>query len=165
MEGGAAAGDTGGSDEGSGDAGWSFPRHVCVANGTGALITQSHDCRGVDQLTISNPKVGDVEGGPVAPGTSGRVEVLVTVPQSSQGWGYPCVGFAADNAGVSFTESDPVFNNAFGLAAGQSETFSIGVQVSSSLLHGTVVRFVAWADSLNQGCTNGAELNWNVTLQ
>ncbi len=86
---------------------------------------------------------------------------------------YPCVGFAADNPGVSFVVGDggtaggltnPEFLGLYALTARSSGTASLQVHFAASIPHGTVIRFAAWADSMNSACPNGAEIEWAVTL-
>jgi hypothetical protein len=150
-----------GTAVGNGSEGVSSPalRPVC-----GGSITpgQAQACRGIDKLTLSNPQVRDVEGGPVARGRSGTIEVLLANP-TSQGFGYPCVGFAADNAGVSFGSDNPSWF-LYAIVAGASATFGTSVNFSSSIPPGTVVHFTAWIDVLHAGCTNGTQLQWDVTV-
>jgi hypothetical protein len=135
------------------------PRPVC-----GGSITPGHaqPCKGIDKLRLSNPQVRDVEGRPLVSGRSGRVEVLLANP-TSEAFGYPCVGFAADNGGVSFGSDNPSWF-LYAIVAGASVTFSTSVHFSSSIPPGTVVHFTAWADVLHAGCPNGTQLQWDVTV-
>jgi hypothetical protein len=118
-------------------------------------------CPGFEQLVLSDPSLRDLEGGPVTPGANGTLHLLLTNP-SSMALSYPCVGFAADNPGVSFGPN-PAFSQ-YAILPGASIGFSIGVTLSANIAPGTVVRFAAWADEASSNCTNGAILEWDVTV-
>jgi hypothetical protein len=131
----------------------------------GGTVTpgQSDWCTGVDMVTFSNPRVADPGGRAVSAGHTAVVQVTLE-NTSMRGIDYPCVGFAADNPGVTFVGDDPVGPDLYALAPGLSLSKQIDVQLAASIPSGTVVQFTAWADVLHSGCTNGAQIQWNVTV-
>jgi hypothetical protein len=142
-------------------AGWIFARPLCGGGDAGG------GCTGADAAAFSNPKVADVDGGALAPGGAGTVSVVLSAPTMSLS--YPCVGFAAENPGVSFGPGDggpmdPTFVGIYSLLMGMSTTVSMQVHFAASIPHGTVIRFAAWADSLNSACGDGTKVEWDVTL-
>lgn len=144
---------------GPGGDGSTVARPVC-----GGSITAEATCTGVDQLTLFNPQVKNDAGGPISAGQSGTIEITVT-NNGTQIVPYPCIGFAADDARVSFTDTNPVFMRRYALTLSTSLSVSLGAQWGVSIPPGTVVHLTAWADVLHGGCTQGAELHWDVTVQ
>jgi hypothetical protein len=90
------------------------------------------------------------------------VQVVLT-DTTSQAYNYPCVGFAADDPRVSFQTTNPN-NSTYLINPGASTTTGSLVTFSPSIAAGTVVRFAAWVDLMNVGCTNGAEFQWDVVV-
>ncbi len=121
-------------------------------------------CTGVDRLVLSNPSVTSDDGGAPSPGASGQVEVLLSDPTNGpQISDYPAVCFATDTPGVTLGPNNPA-PGLFAIGPGMSGMYGIGVTFSASLAPGTVIHFGAQATALNRGCTNGAALQWDVTL-
>jgi hypothetical protein len=136
---------------------WTFVRLACGGYDSGAA------CEATAVATLSSPQVTGPEGGPPAPGMDGTISVVLSAP--SEGISYPCVGFAADNPGVSFSPgTDPEFIGIYALGQGQSATVPIATHFASSIAHGTLLHFAAWVDSLNSACSDGAQLEWDVTM-
>ena len=145
---------------------WTFLRPSCGGHDSGA------SCSADEAATLSSPMVVGGDGGALLPGRDATVSVILTASDAGT-IQYPCVGFAADNPGVSFVVSDagvaggltnPEFLGSYVLPAGGSAMASLDVRFAASIPHGTVIRFAAWADSLNSACPNGAEIEWDVTL-
>jgi hypothetical protein len=134
-------------------------RPVC-----GGSITPEATCTGVDQLTLSDPQVKNLEGGPISAGQAGTIEILIT-NGSAQAVAYPCIGFATDDTRVSFTGTNPVFTGSFSITPSVSLSAKIDAQWKASIPSGTVVHLTAWVDVLHGGCTQGAELHWDVTVR
>jgi hypothetical protein len=137
---------------------WSPVRPAC---GAPSSHTDGGVCSGSDQLTLSAPQLV-VDAGGLPAGWSGEVVVVLT-DSTARSYDYPCVGFAADDPRVSFQTTNPT-NSVYVIRPGEHATFSSLVKFSSAIPAGTVVRFAAWVDLLNVGCTNGAELQWDATV-
>lgn len=145
---------------------WTFLRPSCGGYDSGA------GCSADEAATLSSPRVVGGEGGALSPGRDATVSVILTASDAGT-IPYPCIGFAADNPGVSFVVGDagvaggltnPEFLGSYVLPAGGSAIASLDVRFAASIPHGTVIRFAAWADSLNSACPNGAKIEWDVTL-
>ena len=141
-------------------------RPICGATAPSQGPAYPQNCNGVDQLVLSSPQIVVADGGAgAAPGSEAIVSVSLVDPPGAPGIGYPCVGFQADDPRVTFDVDDPVFSNAYATLSGQTMVLQIGVRFGASIPLGTVVRFTAWIDVLNGGCTNGNDLSWNVQVQ
>lgn len=141
-------------------------RPICGATAPSHGPAYPQNCTGVDQLVLSGAQIVGADGGAgAAPGSSATVSVSLTDPAGGSGVGYPCVGFEADDPRVTFDVGDPVFSDAYAILSGRTMVLQIGVQFGATIAPGTVVRFTAWIDVLNGGCTNGSDLSWDVLVQ
>jgi hypothetical protein len=146
--------------DGDNDAGvaWNPSRYVC------GIPPSTMQCSGLDGVTFGSPLLVGADGGALPPGWSATLKVVFT-NTTSQSFDYPCVGFAADDSRVTFSASPAnPSQSAYVIQPGASVTFSTLVNFASTLPAGTVVRFAAWADQLNYGCTNGAEFQWTMAV-
>jgi hypothetical protein len=121
-------------------------------------------CTGVNTLVLSQPTVEGLDGGAASRGNAALVLVLLSDPPNGAVVDdYPQVCFATDTADVWI---DPAGNPAWGLYAikpGVSAWYAVDVRFGASLAPGTVVHFVAQPTAAGY-CTNGASLQWDVTL-
>jgi hypothetical protein len=121
-------------------------------------------CSGLNGVTLASPQLLSGDAGAVPSGWSATIQVVLT-DTASQSFDYPCVGFAADDPRVTFSASSSNPSNAaYVIHPGESVTFSSLVRFAPGIPAGTSVRFAAWADQLNVGCTNGAEFQWIMSV-
>jgi hypothetical protein len=161
--------DAGASLDGSGDA---APSSVTRPSCGGPFSSNPGACEALGLVTLADPRVRGSDGraGPFAPGD--RATITVEVTNGSKDLPYPCQGFDADVAGVVFAGArDASAPSSVGLvgpfvfAPGSVRTLSTTVDFGRSIPPGTVVHFRAWVDVLNAGCTNGAEVRFEVRLE
>ncbi|HLK38227.1 MAG TPA: hypothetical protein VKU41_15800 [Polyangiaceae bacterium] len=171
----AGAGDSGGATEASAQdapsadgATWIPTMHACSFTATG--VVQSPPPPAGPPLTpcpgasLANAQITGTEGGPVAPGATATIAVLVT--NAGAQIAYPCLALASDHADVTFGAGGP---EQYALTS--QVTFSTEVTFGPSLAPGTRVRFAAWisgwagqaADGASLACTSGL-LEWDVVL-
>jgi hypothetical protein len=156
-------------------AAWSATRHACGLSATGFVQEPTPpagpsltSCPGSGQVVLSSPATLGQDGGPIAPGATATVTMLVA-NDGAQGLSYPCVGVAADTSGVSFGPGSPEI---YSIDAGVSRTFGMDVTFATSISQGSRVRFAAWlvwsggglADGSTLPCTSASVLEWDVVV-
>src|SRR5262245_56919513 len=72
------------------------PRPIC-----GGTRQAGARCDGLEGVTLSDGRVRNAHGRVPAPGETGTIAVQVRNP-TARAVAYPCVGFGADQAGVTF---------------------------------------------------------------
>jgi hypothetical protein len=146
---------------------WDFERPVC---GGRAEPGNSGWCTGT--VSISPPVYVAADGDDsVAPGELLKV-TFTTALASEDPVPYPCLGVAvADEAarlplgpdGIAI--DNPIFSGSFALVSDSTLDYEFHVAFADTLQPGTRVSFLAWGDSLNTGCEDGGELEFEIPIE
>jgi hypothetical protein len=158
----------GGTEGGAGGTGGAkaFPeRPLC---GGSADPTNAAWCEGVESVALIRGALADASGdGRVSPGEEASVRIGIR-NDGTVSVNYPCVGLLADDPAVTIIGGEAHQNpewDFFAIPPGEMLELVMSFSFGASMLPGTTVRFVAWLDVLNSGCTNGNEIEFDIPIE
>jgi hypothetical protein len=154
---------------------WQPTAHACGLSSTGTIQLAPPpsgpsllNCAASGEVSLSSPQLFGPDGGPLAPGSTVTLTVVVN-NAGAQGLGYPCVALTADDARVSFSSEGP---EDYALLPHGNLTFSASVVLPPDIAAGTRLRFAAWAvwsqgtqaDGATGACIEPQPLEWDAVV-
>ena len=164
----AGPGGAGGESVGPGGAGGEGGAGTAGAGGLGGSAGAGGgdpaSCDGIEDLVPSDPVATDAGGdGTWSPGESATLTVTLTNSGSQIFSYYPGIAITSDHPEV--TSAMPTDNHLFGLAPGDSDPQKVIFDAAASVPSGTTVHFTATVNELNQTCSKGKSIGFDVTIE
>jgi hypothetical protein len=154
-----------GADQDAATTDFARDRPLCGGSASQANATW---CSGIQNIVLAVGELDDANGdGQLSAGEEATLSIEMH-NQSDQNYNYPCVGLLTDTPALTILGGEGQDNPAweyYSILGQQTLATRLRLRVGSDVESGTRVRFVAWVDVLNAGCTNGSELRFEFVIE